>query len=163
MDHLPGVAVPAGAVSARRKASAAPARPLWVCPKCDQPFVQRNAWHSCRKVDAEAHFVDRPQARRMWEHYLEAAGRCGPVRVVANQTYLSLMVRVRFASARVRNDYLYCGLWLKRHVHCPGVVRVEQVSPRDCIHYFELFIPQDLTAEIRELLRESYAVGCQAR
>jgi len=55
-------------------------RPMWTCPRCGKSYVNRNNWHSCRVVDLEDLFRDRPNARRCFAALraaIEADG--GPV------------------------------------------------------------------------------------
>jgi len=146
------------AVNAR---TAAPDRPLWVCPKCGKWFVTRNNWHSCSIVPWRDHFQGKPKARELFEHFRKAVESLGPVRLVSNRTRLAFMARVRFTGCEVRRDWLRCGLWLKRRVDCPRFVKVERYTDRDFGYLFELRKPEDLDRTIMGYLREAYQVGRQ--
>ena len=137
-------------------------RPLWFCPRCGNPFVTRNLWHSCARYPLALHFRGKPRARALFERFRKVLASFGPVRTVVNKTRIAFMVRVRFAGVTsVREDSLRCSLWLTRPVASRRWVRVDRYTPRAYVYQFELREPRDLDAEIRGYLRESYGVGCQ--
>ena len=138
-------------------------RPLWTCPTCKHAFVTRNIWHSCRRYPLSYYFKDKePVVRELFDRYLALVKEFGPVILSPVKTGIAFQVRVRFAGATPRKRWLTCGLWLKRRVNHPLFYRIESVTPRDHIHHFRLTRLRDLRdKELRALLREAYAVGCQ--
>jgi hypothetical protein len=113
-------------------------------------------------VSLAAHFAGRSRARALFEALREALEAVGPVRVVANETRLSFMTRVRFAACAVRSDRLRCGLWLVRPVRARCFDRIVCYGPRAFVHEFGIRSEADLTPELRRRLREAYEVGRQA-
>ena len=88
-------------------------RPLWTCPKCGKQFVNRNQIHSCKRRRVDDAFLDKPAwIRDLFDQFLKLANAGGLVRTVPNGDWLSLMVRVRFASIRPRKRWLDVTLWL---------------------------------------------------
>jgi hypothetical protein len=87
--------------------------------------------------------------------------KCGPVTVYAQKTRIIFQVRVRFAGAVIRKNWVEGGVWLKRHVEHPRFFRVESPTPRDHIHRFRLTKLDDIDDELAGFIREAYAVGCQ--
>ena len=71
------------------------------------------------------------------------------------------MTRVRFAGVRMRKDYLRISFWLKRRMVSPRIVRYEEYGPRDFGYIFELREPDGIDAEVREWMREAWAVELQ--
>jgi hypothetical protein len=149
----------------KRRAAPVPVheRPLWRCPKCGKWFVTRNIYHSCGRYPLASHFVGKPRARALFDHFRKTLERFGPVRLVSNQSRVGFMVRVRFAgTSAIRKDSLRCAMWLTRRVSSKHWVREEHFGPRAHIYHFEMRKPGDLNPEIRRHLREAYGVGCQA-
>ncbi len=81
--------------------------------------------------------------------------------VYAQKTRIIFQVRVRFAGAVIKKNWVEGGLWLKRKVEHPRFFRIESPAPRDHIHRFRLATLADVDEELAEFLREAYAVGCQ--
>jgi hypothetical protein len=71
---------------------------LWQCPACGKKLVQRRMSHSCgpHTVEAFARGLG-PQARAVWERFMEVIEGIGPAETFANQGYAGFMVRTRFA------------------------------------------------------------------
>jgi hypothetical protein len=67
--------------------------PAWTCPDCGAPFANRNASHSCVRVDLDRHFDKaRPGVRAAFDRLVELASVDGPIPVVAQKS------RIVFAS-----------------------------------------------------------------
>jgi hypothetical protein len=142
---------------------AAPAkRPLWKCPKCGHRFVTRNLWHSCVRVPLGAHFAGRPRERRKtFDRWLAAARECGTVTAYAQKSRITIMARVRFAGAVVRDSYVDAALWMRRNVEHPLLRRTEDFGRLGQVHHFRLERPEDVDDALVTLMREAYRVGTQ--
>ncbi len=138
-------------------------RPLWTCPRCGHRFVTRNMWHSCSQVKLEEHFQGRDVSIRKlfdaWLAFIEKHG--GPVTVIPQKTRISFQVRVRFAGATIRKNWVECGLWLKRKVDDPRFERVEVIPPRNYVYHFRLTEKTQLDKTLAEYVKEAYEVGKQ--
>jgi hypothetical protein len=138
------------------------ARPLWTCPKCKHRFVTRNLWHSCVRVPLATHFVGKePAVRRTFNAWRALARACGPVTVYAQRSRIVFMVRVRFAGAMTRRDWLEATLWLKRKVTHPKLHRLEDYGRLGYGLHLKLREPGDIDAALAGLMREAYRIGCQ--
>jgi hypothetical protein len=136
--------------------------PLWTCPHCGHRFVTRNSWHSCSQHELDEHFAGKPaHVRDLFEAWLKFVKQFGEVTVIPQKTRISFQVRVRFAGAVIRKNWVECGFWLKRHVKDERFQRVEKVGPRDYIYYFRLTDESQLDKTMKGYLREAYQVGCQ--
>jgi hypothetical protein len=138
-----------------------PRPPLWTCPDCGKQYVTRNTWHSCVVVPLESHFVNRPRARQMFDAYVAALERDGPITISVSKTRIEIMTRARFTGAVVRRDYLRASLWLKRRVDSPRFVKIEHFGGDDWGHYFEIRDESDIDDELMALAREARRVGDQ--
>jgi hypothetical protein len=125
-------------------------------------FVTRNMWHSCSNRTLAEHFRGKPAGlRALYDAYLRALRRFGPVTVIPQKTRVSFQARVRFAGCAVLKDRLRGGLWLKRRVADPRFTKVEHVGGRDWVYTFFLRRREDLDGTLLAYLREAYAVGRQ--
>jgi hypothetical protein len=131
---------------------------------CGHRFVTPNLWHSCGRYKISGHFRGKPpQLRKTFNRLVELARHCGPVTVYAQKTRIVIQARVRFASVVVRNQWLDLGLWLRRRVEHPGLVRVENLATMGFGLHFRLKSPTDADTELSQLIREAYVLGKRGR
>jgi hypothetical protein len=71
------------------------------------------------------------------------------------------MVRVRFAGAAPRSQWLDVSFWLPRRLESPRFRRVETLLPNAHVHWLRVKEASDLDEELARWLREAYDVGCQ--
>jgi hypothetical protein len=139
-------------------------RDLWQCPSCGHRFVTANIWHSCGRYRIEDHFTGKePIVRQLFDRLDEVIRGFGPVNVYAQKTSIVFQVRVRFARAMPKKQWLDGHFWLKRRAGHARLTKVEHLLRADWIHWFRLASPEDLDREFVKLLRESYAIGKQTR
>ena len=137
-------------------------RPLWKCPKCGHRFVTANIWHACGQYRLGDHFKDKPALRRKtFDTYVKAARTYGPLTVYAQKTRIVMQGRVRFAGAVVRKNWIEAGMWLRRQITHPRLVKTESFGKLGYGHYFRLESPEDIDQKLVELLGEAYRVGQQ--
>jgi hypothetical protein len=138
--------------------------PLWTCPRCGHRFVTRNMWHSCSQHELDEHFEGKPgRTRELFDAWFHFVSQFGAVTVIPQKTRISFQVRVRFAGAVIRKNWVECGFWLKRLVKDERFQRVEKITARDYIYYFRLTDESQLDKKMKEYLREAYAAGCQTK
>jgi Bacteriocin-protection, YdeI or OmpD-Associated/Domain of unknown function (DUF1905)/Domain of unknown function (DUF5655) len=138
------------------------ARPLWTCPKCGNEFVNRNQRHSCRRYDLSTLFVGKaPLVRDLFDRFRAMVEACGPVKVLPYRDRVVFMVRVRFAGAVPKKEWLEVGFWLRKRVERPRFRRVETIYPNAHVHVLRVRSPEELDGEIAGWIEEAYAVGCQ--
>ncbi len=132
---------------------------MWTCPRCEHRFVTANVWHSCtrRSLD-DAFVVAAPEVRAAFDRFVELAGACGPIEVIAQRTRIVIMGRVRFAGAQVRRDAVRLNFALTRRIDAPWVSRIETYGPRWHAHRFDARsrVDVDAIAELPPLLCEGY-------
>jgi hypothetical protein len=83
---------------------------------------------------------------------------CGPVEIVPVKTYISFMVRVRFAFAIPQQRALRLRIECPRVFDSPRIVKVERY---DGVvgNYLRIVEPGELDAELSAWVAESYAHG----
>ncbi len=137
--------------------------PLWVCPKCNRSFANRNATHTCSPLtDLEGHFRGKSeQVRATFDAVVDAVTRFGPVTILPEKTRIALQVRMSFAAFMPRRHWLNGHLVLARRIDSPRFTRIEIFSPRNVLHAFRLTSPAEVDAEFVGWLEEAYQVGLQ--
>jgi Domain of unknown function (DUF5655) len=124
--------------------------------------VTSNIWHSCGRYRIEDHFAGKePRVRELFDGLEDVIRGFGPVNVYAQKTSIVFQVRIRFARAMPKKQWLDGHFWLKRRVSHPKVTKVEHLLRRDWIHWFRLNAPADLDRAFVRLLKESYEIGAQ--
>ena len=127
-------------------------RPLWVCPRCGQAFVNRNQFHSCARYDLEEPFHGKAASvRELFEALRHMIEVNGPVTLVPYRDRVGFMVRVRFAGATPRQRWLEVSFWLTRRLDSPRLRKVETLMPRVHIHTLRLASPEELDEELSGL------------
>ena len=122
-----------------------------------------NQTHTCAPLgDLEDHFRRKqPQVRAAFDRVLAAVARLGPVSVLPEKTRIALHVRMSFAAFVPRVRWLDGHLVLPHTVHSGRYRRVDTYSPRNVVHVFRLYSPDDVDAEFEGWLAEAYRVGEQ--
>ena len=137
-------------------------KPFWRCPTCGHRFVTKNLWHSCGRYKLVDHFKGKPKIlRETFDQFVSIAKQNGPVTVYAQKTRIVIMVRVRFAGAVVKKDWLDARIWLKRKIKHPLLFRVESYGNLGYGYRFRLETPTDVDPSLAEFMREAYAIGKQ--
>ena len=87
---------------------------------------------------------------------------CGPVEVVPVASYISFMVRIRFAFAIPQQRALRLRLEGPRAIDSPRIVKVERYG-RITGSYLRIVGPDQLDDELAAWVAESYAHGAAGR
>lgn len=133
---------------------------LWRCPKCGHRFVTKNLWHSCGRYSLASHFKGKPKIlRKTFDRFVSLAKECGPVTVYAQKSRIVIQKRVRFAGAVVRSTWLDAGIWLKRKIKHPLLIRVESYGNLGYGLRFRLERPEDIDSSLAKLVREAYEIA----
>ena len=118
--------------------------------------------HSCGKHSIEEHFQDKdPQIRGLFDLLVRATRRFGTFHVYAQKSRIVFQTRGRFVAVTPRQRHLGGHIWLKRARPHRLIHRIDSLLDRDFVHNFRITRAEDLDADFRDLLRESYSVGKQ--
>jgi hypothetical protein len=107
-------------------------------------------WHSCSNYALEHHFQSTLDA------FLDVTAFPDGVEVIPQKTLIAIQAEVRFAGCIVRKRWLLASLWLTRVVEHPRLRRTETFGPNSYGHQFQLNVPEDVDAGLRELIAEAY-------
>ena len=136
---------------------------LWVCPKCGNPFVNKNQSHSCARHSIDDAFAGKPpHIRQLFDRFQEIVESFGPVTVVPYHNRVAFMARVRFAGGEPTKRWLELRFWLDRRIDSPRFHKVETITTRAHIYWIRIEQLADYDAEVIAWLRAAYDVGCQS-
>lgn len=136
---------------------------LWTCPRCGRRFTLPNLWHSCVTTTVDDHLSRVPESVGHLYRGFEAMVRaCGPVEVVPVTSYISFMVRIRFAFVIPQQRALRLRLEGPRAIDSPRIVKVERYG-RIAGSYLRVVAPEELDDELAAWVAESYAHGAARR
>jgi hypothetical protein len=137
-------------------------RPLWRCAVCKRLFANRHQSHACGRYRLRDHFEGKPaEIREIYDRVRHMLRDIGPVRVLAEKTRIAFQVRMSFAQLTPRRQWVDAHVVLARRLEHPRFRRVETFSPRNHLHAFRLWRPDDVDETVRGWLIEAYAVGEQ--
>lgn len=136
---------------------------MWVCPRCNRTFANRNQTHTCATLgDLDRHFEGTaPNVRATFDRIVAVVADLGPVSVLPERTRIALFVRMSFAAFMPRTHWLDGHLVLARRIGSPRFRRIDEYSPRNIAHAFRLTSPADVDREFTGWLVEAHRVGEQ--
>lgn len=139
-----------------------PERPLWLCPRCQRYFANRNQSHFCGQHDLATHFNGKPpEIRAIFDAVLQAIRRCGPVTVLPEKTRIAFQVRMSFAQVTPRSRWVDGHVVLARRLEHLRFRRIDTISRRNHVHHFRFTAVSEVDMEAEGWFREAYAVGQQ--
>jgi len=138
-------------------------RPLWKCPKCGRPFVNRNMPHSCGRYSVKQFLAGKTDhAISLYKHFNALVQECGPVEIAPAKTRIGFQVRMIFAAVNKLSDGgLDAHVVLTRRLKGPRFRRIDVMTPKCYVHHFRVESISELDEEVRSWLREAYQVGTQ--
>jgi hypothetical protein len=81
--------------------------------------------------------------------------------LVVYRDRIAFMVRVRFAGATPKREWLDVDFWLTPRIDHPRFTRVETISATVHVHRLRVRETSDLDNELIAWIRQAYAIGCQ--
>jgi hypothetical protein len=97
----------------------------------------------------------------VFDDFVAAIRRIGPVRILPEKTRIAFQVRMSFAQVTPKSKWLDGHVVLARRFEHLRFRQIQTISPRNHVHSFRITSPRDIDAEFTSWLREAYAVGEQ--
>jgi hypothetical protein len=137
-------------------------KPLWICPKCEHPFVTRNMNHSCTRHELVDVFRNKPQhVRALFDRFRTMADERGPTTMIVYRDHVGFMVKVRFAGATPRRDWLELGFWFTERDESSRFSTIETLTTNAHVHRAKIRSPDELDDTVREWIDRAYRIGCR--
>lgn len=122
--------------------------------------MTRNMQHSCGKHTLAALFANSdPEVFNIFKKFRKMVRATGPVIEIPQKTRVAFMVRVRFAGAYPRKNYLLCAFGLPRRSRNKRFFKVEEYSPHFVGHYLRVYSQEELNDQVQRWLHEARSVG----
>ena len=141
--------------------------PVWRCPDCGAPFANRNASHSCVRIELDERFAGSDQAvRQAFDRLVELATVDGPIPIVVQKTRMVLAGPMRFLAVQVARHRLTGHVLAERPFAHPVVVEVVEDAYGSglYLHRFSIASPSELDGDFAAFVREAAArVGRRQR
>ena len=100
--------------------------------------------------------------RALFEEFVRALRRIGPVKILPEKTRIAFQTRMSFAQITPRRRRLDGHLVLARRLGSPRFRRIDSLGPRSHVHFFRITRAEEIDEEFDAWLAEAYAVGKQA-
>jgi hypothetical protein len=137
-------------------------KPPWQCPRRGAKLVGKNMSHSCGVYSLEALFArSEPHVLRLFKRLAGMVRACGPVTIVPQKTRVVFQVRVRLLGCVPRKPYLLCNFEFARRRPHPRFRKIETYGPHFHAHELRVDSEKELDGQVKEWIREAYAVGEQ--
>jgi hypothetical protein len=139
----------------------------WTCPDCGAPFANRNAAHSCVRVDLDEHFEKaRPGVRAAFDRLVEIASVDGGIPVVAQKSRIVFASPMRFLAIQVPRHRLRGHVLHDRAVPHPIVTEIvpNAYGSGLFLHRFSVASAEELDDAFAAFVRDAAErVGRRAR
>jgi hypothetical protein len=116
--------------------------------------------HSCGKHSITALFGNSDKkVFEIFKKFRKMVRATGPVIEIPQKTRVAFMVRVRFAGAYPRKNYLLCAFALPRRSSEKRFVKIEEYAPHFVGHYIRINAEEELDDQVQKWLHEARSVG----
>ena len=135
---------------------------MWICPRCNQKFVNRNQSHSCGRYSVEGFLEGKSKGGiDLFRAFLNAYRTIGPYEVHPVKTRVALLTLMRFASVnKIGPDYLDGHFVLTRSLPDDSVIyRIDNLNNRFFVHHFRIRKRSDINGKFRKYMKLAYEVG----
>jgi Domain of unknown function (DUF1905)/Domain of unknown function (DUF5655)/Bacteriocin-protection, YdeI or OmpD-Associated len=137
-------------------------KPLWVCPKCGHPFVTKNMNHSCARHELDDVFRGKPAlVRALFDRFRTMLDERGPTTMIVYRDRVGFMVKVRFAGATPKQDYLELGFWFTERDNAPRFSKIETITTNAHVHRARIRTLDEMDDTVRGWIDRAYRVGCR--
>ena len=134
---------------------------MWICPDCNQKFVNRNQSHSCDHFTMTQFLESKPRrAVQLYRHFLSEYRKIGLFELHPVKTRIALLTKMRFCAIdRIGRDFIDIHLVLTKP--CPGrsFRRIDNPANRFFVHHLRIQRKSDITDDVRHCMRLAYKVG----
>jgi hypothetical protein len=130
----------------------------WTCPDCGAPFANRNASHSCVRVDLDEHFVDAsPVVRQAFDRLVELASVDHTVIVLAQKSRIALALPMRFGALKVLRHRLTGHVLADEALEHPVVTAIVPNAYESGLYLHRLSIssPEELDERFAAFIRRA--------
>lgn len=136
---------------------------MWICSKCQQQFVYKNAMHSCGDKSV-ADFLEGKSDHTiaLFHHFLDEYSKIGEFVLHPAKSMISLAAQIRFAFI-VRFGKSFLDVVFKFHEPNEDNMcfyKIAQIPDTNYFnHYVRFQLKEDLNDEVRMYMKKAYDIG----
>lgn len=140
---------------------------MWICPVCNQRFVNKSQWHSCGKNTLEGFLKGKtPYAVELFHYFVKQYKKSGKFDLHPAKTRIAFVAKIRFAGVtKIGKDYIQCGLLFDKLYADECFSQIEKIPPARTggreyfVNRFRLYKKSDLTPKLKKYMRMAYDIG----
>ncbi|WP_295796322.1 DUF5655 domain-containing protein [Mucilaginibacter sp.] len=136
---------------------------MWICPLCQQQFVNTNQVHSCRDKELADFFAGKSEHTiALFNHFVDEYRQIGDVRLHPAKSMISFAARTRFAYViQLGKNFIDVVFPFKQPYEdnlCFNKIKPVTGS-NDYNHHFRMYFIEDINDEVRKYMRMAYEIG----
>ena len=131
---------------------------MWTCPKCQRTFRNTSQVHSCKQVDKESFFMNRPvHFRKLYEIIKNKVKSFGEFREEAVlPDVIFFKTKSTFLAIKVKKAWLDIEFFLDHLEDVPPVKKYLQTSKRRFVHLVSIDEEEDIDKQLMDWISDSY-------
>ena len=132
----------------------------WNCPKCGRQFKYATNYHSCVKVNADSHFVNKkPNVRAVYEKILKETKKFGKVNVSPVQTSIMLKNVSTFLGIHLYKESMDVSFFLPEEKNEFPVIKTFRYGKNKIAHTIRLEHPKEVDRQLVNWMKISYGLA----
>ena len=130
---------------------------LWNCPKCNRQFKHATTYHSCVKVDADSHFINKaPNVKAVYEKILKEVRKFGKINVSPVKSSIMLKNASSFLGIKPGKAFVDLDFVLPEETHEFPIYKTMKYSKNKVIHFVRLESTKEVDKQLLRWLKISY-------
>ncbi len=136
---------------------------MWICPRCQQQFVNTNQVHSCRDKELTDFLAGKSEHTiALFNHLVDEYRQIGNMRLHPAKSMISFAARTRFAYViQLGKNFVDVVFPFKQPYEdnlCFN--KIKQVPGSDDFnHHFRMYFVEDINDEVRMYMKMAYKIG----
>ena len=132
----------------------------WICPKCGRQFKYATNYHSCVRVNADKHFMNKePNVRTVYDKILREAKKFGKVNISPVQTSIMFKNVSTFLGINLRKDSLDISFFLPEETNEFPVYKTFRYGKNKVAHSVRLESPSEVDKQLVNWMKISYSLA----
>ena len=134
---------------------------MWICPKCQQKFVNRNQSHSCGHYTV-GQFLRGKDAGgiALFRYFLTQYRKIGSFELHPVKTRIALVRQMRFCAVnKIGADFIDVHFVLTQPSTSPCFRKIDNLGNRFFIHHLRIRQKSNITKEVRTFMQRAYRIG----
>lgn len=130
---------------------------MWTCTNCNRIFEKANQPHSCKKVSVESHFINKTEAKDLFDYLLQQIEQnVGKCKIVSLPCCVHLFGTYDFLAVLPKKDGIEIRFALNRKIDTPRLKASVPMSRKVFKNCFYISNKNEIDSEFMGWLKESY-------